>query len=262
VKGLQNSSIILHLSYIYLRELRTLVQGPALTPFQLGIHAHVAQLLKYREITRTEFESLALSVAPLFIPGVGQICNLQKYLANPSNPRGAYSSDADVVVDHLRRLGVSYEEPVIPDPGPIDPELPPVTLERTQESAPLVVEIKSWIIDCSRMKHDLEQYKDPDALLKFWRAQTSRPLLREAFKLIFSIRPASILSERLFSSAGFVVNDRRTCLSDTMVEQLTVMRAELVKDGSTYSFIPNMGTILPPGQKIKLELNNDFITID
>ena len=69
--------------------------------------------------------------------------------------------------------------------------------------------------------------------LAFWRANSIQlaPIAHLA-RIVHSVPASSAPSERVFSSAGFIVDERRTRLSEHNVTMLTVVRDHLVRIGN------------------------------
>lgn len=260
VKSLQSSSINLHFTFIYILELHAHCSKASTNDYEVAVKAHILQLLKYRENTRTAFESAALKIAPLFIPGCGFMCDFEMLFNDFPDLSSALIRDEDSIMAVLREL--RFPDAVAPvAAAAVDVPLKRngfglMSLPNSKTNSDLKQQLSAWVIECSQDSsmavESLGKYKDPEALLDFWRKDLKYPLLKRAFKYIFTIRPASVNSERLFSSAGFIVGDKRTALAPEQVEKLTIIRSELVKDGRHFSFVPDCGQRLEKGSKLNL----------
>jgi hypothetical protein len=73
---------------------------------------------------------------------------------------------------------------------------------------------------------DLNKSKLPSNPLEFWKQfQDVFPILSVLARQIHCIPASSAAVERCFSSTGFIVNERRTCLHSDQLDNIIVIRS-------------------------------------
>ena len=63
-------------------------------------------------------------------------------------------------------------------------------------------------------------------ILEYWKTQNENfPTLQKLAKLILAVPASAASSERNFSSAGFLVNERRTLLGENTVDEILFLHS-------------------------------------
>lgn len=84
-----------------------------------------------------------------------------------------------------------------------------------------------------RAKEEILKYRDRDTLgldgdvLQWWKQQIDLPLLSALAKNYLSIPATSVPCERVFSTAGEIINTKRSLLRPEHVDQLIFLKTNL-----------------------------------
>ena len=111
------------------------------------------------------------------------------------------------------------------------PENPPLVGQVPPASSEISIDHLMTFVNHEDSPNEIEEYLKLSApprdfdLLKYWAdMKHSLPGLKALADRIFSVQATSSASERLFSNAGFIVNDRRSGLAAKKIDDLLCLK--------------------------------------